>query len=115
MQPRSETLADNLVGGQQVSAKVAWQEENAYDDAPEKIANNNLQKPPVAGIGETWHADDGKSAGFCRHNRERDGPPGNPLVREKIGSQRAVAIPEAEAKDRYRPKVQGDEQQIGCT
>src|SRR5580704_2656420 len=115
MQVRPEALADDLICGKQFAAKVAGKKENTHDNPSQKVAENDLEKSPVAGICETRHADDGESAGLRRDDRKRNRPPGNPLVREKVCSQRAIAVTEMQAEECYGQKVTSNEQQVWRT
>jgi hypothetical protein len=59
-------------------------EDDADDDAPGKIAEDNLQKPKVTAIGDSGRANYSKSAGFGRNNGERNRPPGNGTVGKEL-------------------------------
>ena len=85
MQRRPEALIDELVGCQHVPAKVLRQKKHGDDDAPDHVAEDDLQEAHVSREGHAGNRDDRERAGLGRDNRERDGPPGDGVVGEEVG------------------------------
>jgi hypothetical protein len=113
VQARAEALANDLVSGQKLSTKIPGQEEQANHDAPYQIAENDLQESPVAGVGKARHADDGKRAGLCSNDRERDGPPGYALVGEEVAFQGAILLAKTQAEESNRRQVDRNQYKVG--
>jgi len=84
VQPGTEALTDDLVGGEKFSAEIAWEKDDAHYNSSQKIAEDDLEKSPVSCIGQSGHADDGQGAGFRSHDGERDGPPGNLAIGQEV-------------------------------
>ncbi len=86
----AEAAVDQLIGGQHLPLKVFGQEERGHHDATEHIADDDLQEAEVAGECQPRCADDGERRCLCRHNRQRNRPPRDCLVGQKVATQRAV-------------------------
>ncbi len=80
--------------------------------APHHVSQHHLQKSQVGVVGEAGNADDGQGAGLSRHDRQRNRPPGNIAVGEKVVAQRALPLAEAQAKQRDPRQVQRDDGEI---
>ena len=52
------------IRGKKVSTKISWQQQQHYEDAPEQISENELQKSEVAAICNRWRAYDRKRGSF---------------------------------------------------
>ena len=84
MQVGTKALTNDLVGRQQFATKIAGQKNDAHHDPAQEVAENDFQKAPVSGVGESGHADDGQRTGFRGHDGEGNGPPGDPAIGEKV-------------------------------
>src|SRR5580692_75716 len=84
VQPRTKSLANDFVCGEQFTAKIAGQKNDADHDPAQKVAENDLEESPVSGVREAGHADDGQGTGFRGYDGEGDRPPGDFPVREKV-------------------------------
>ena len=88
------------------------QEYEGDDDTSHHIAHRDLQKREVRIVGQAGHADDGERAGFGRHDRQRDRPPRNVAVCEKVIAQRALFFSEAQSEQRDADQVDGDDGEV---
>jgi hypothetical protein len=112
MQPRTETLADHLVGGKQFSAKISRQKQDTDHNPAQQISENNLQKSPVTREGQAGDADDGKRARLGRHDRERNRPPRKLAIGEEVTFQRTVRAAKPQAKQGDPNEINPNQRQI---
>ena len=104
----AEAALDELVGGEQFAAKVLRDEEEADDRAADEIADDQLQEAEILVVGEAGDADDGESACLCRDDGERDGPPGDCVVREEVVFEGALLALKPEAEEGNADQIHGD-------
>ena len=84
-----------------------WKEHEADNYAANNVSEHNLQEGEIALIRQPGNADDGQRAGLGRNNRERNRPPGNVAVGQKVVTQRALPLAKAQPE-------QSDPRQIDC-
>jgi len=101
-----------LVGGHHAAGEILWDENDADQHAGDEVSEDNLQKAKIGVIGQGRCADDGQRAGLSGYDGERNGRPGNVLVREKIIAQRALLFAKAQAKESNTGQINGDDGQI---
>jgi hypothetical protein len=84
VQRAAETLIDQLIGSQHLALKVLRQKDQRHHDAAYHVANHDLQKSEVPCERHPRNAHNGERAGLSRDDRQRNRPPRNRLVGEKV-------------------------------
>ena len=98
MQASSKTRVDELISSVELSPKVLGYEDNANHHPRDKIAEHNLQEAKVAVVCQARNADHSQRTGFSRNYRQRDRPPGDIAVRQKVAFERTVGRTKANSK-----------------
>jgi len=101
-----------LISRIQLAAKILRQQHETNNDTPDHIAHHHLQKSKIRIVGESGNTDDGQRARFRGHNRERNRPPGNLAVGEKIIPHRPLPLAETQPKQRDASQVRRNNQQV---
>ena len=82
------------------------EQNEADDNSPDDVAENNLKKREVRIVGKAGNADDRERAGLCRDDGERDGPPWDVPSGQKIIAQSALLFPKTQAEQRDARKIE---------
>jgi hypothetical protein len=112
VQRLAEPAINQLIGGVHLAAKVLGDEQHADDDSRQQISEYDLQKAEISIKRQAGNADDGQRAGFSGNNRQRNGPPGNVAVSQKIVAESTLRFTEAQPKDCDRRQIKRDDRQI---
>ena len=72
----AELLRQHLVRGQILAAKIAGEEQERDDDAPDEVAEHELQESQIGAEGEPRQADNRHRAGLGGNHRSHDHHPG---------------------------------------
>src|SRR4029077_20191203 len=103
---------DEFVGSVKFTAKIVRQENETDDDTPDHVSQHDLQEHQVGVIGQSGNANDGESAGFRCDDGERNRPPWDIAIGEKIVPQRALLLAEAQPEERNPRQVQPDNREV---
>src|SRR5262249_48618238 len=101
-----------LICGVEIAAEIVRQQHEADDHAPDYVAENHLQECEIGVVGEAWDADDGERAGFGGNDRERNRPPGNVAIGQKVIAQRTLLLAEAQSEQSDAYQVKGDDSEV---
>ena len=112
MQARSEAALNQFIRGEEIPLKIMWQQYEADDNASDDVAENELQKGEVGGERQARDADDGECAGFGGNDGERNRPPGNIAVGEKVIAQGALPLAESQAEQSDPCEINNNDQQV---
>src|SRR5437879_10054608 len=88
------------------------QQQKAEHDAPDDVSHDYLQEGEIGVVGQTGDTDNRQRAGFSRNDGEGDGPPGNVAAGEKVVTQRALLLAEAQAEKGDAGEVEGNNREI---
>src|SRR5208283_4878004 len=88
------------------------QQHEADDDAPDEIANHQLQEGEIGVIGKARHADDGEGAGFSGNDGERNRPPRDVTAGEKVIAQRPLSLAKTQSEERDAQQIDCDQRKI---
>ena len=87
VQKRTETAVDELIGREHIPGEIAGQKQSGDHDAPEEVAEHDLQEAEVARKGNAGNGDDGKRGGFGGDDGKGNGPPGDRIAGKEVGLQ----------------------------
>jgi len=105
----AEAFFDEGVGGEEFSAEVAGEEEKDDQNAPDQVAEDELEKGEVTSVGDGGGADDGEGGGFRGHDGKGQGPPGGGASAEKIVAGVLLLAAEAHAECGYGQQIGDDD------
>ena len=108
----AEASLHQLVGCVHFTAEVVWKEKNGDNDAPQQVAEDQLQEAEVAYKGERGSADNGQGTGLCGHDREGDSPPGRSTASQEIVFERFLGLPELRSEPSDEKQIGSDHRQI---
>ena len=120
----AKALFDQRVGGKKISTKIAGQQQQDDEHAPDEVTEDKLKKSEISAVGDGGSADDGERGGFRGHDGKSQRPPWRGAPAEKIFTSDGVAIfslrrgqrtmPAAEvhAQRGYRQQIDDDDGQI---
>src|SRR6185312_8634278 len=112
MQARSEAALNQFIGREEIPLKVMGQQYKADNDTADNVAENELQKGKVGGERQPGDTDDGERTGFGCDDGERNRPPGNIAVGEKVIAQGALPLAEAQAEHSDPCEINNNNQQV---
>ena len=110
----SETAFEQLVDGHQLATKVRRNEEQRDNDAPEQVAEDELEKLeiPVARKRDPGNGDESDRRGFRGDNGGRDGPPGHGAIAKEVVARGFLFTRKPNAKQRDADQVAKDDDEI---
>ena len=91
---------DESIGGKEIAAKITRQQHDGNQYAADEVAEHQLEKGQVSGIGDGRDTDDGQGGGFGGNDREGQRPPGRGAAAEKIISGAVADCDESGAQAR---------------
>ncbi len=81
-------------------------QQQADDDAPDHVADHQLEEAKVLLIGHSRHADDGQRTGLGRNDRQGDGPPGNRFFGKEVAFDGVLLLLKVHSEGRDAGQVQ---------
>src|SRR5580698_5685968 len=88
------------------------QQDEADHYASHEVSHHYLQEGEVGVVGKAGNADDGERAGLGGDDGKGDGPPGDVSSGEKVVTERAMTLAEAQAEQGDPNQVQRDDCQV---
>src|SRR4051812_9076697 len=88
------------------------QQQKADHHATDQVADHDLQETEVGVVGEAGDADDRQRACLRCHNRERDRPPRNIPVSQKVVAERPLLLAELQSEDRDPDQVRDNQNEV---
>ena len=110
----AEATFEQLVDGQEFAAKVGGDEQERDDDAPEQVAEDELEKLKISAAGkrDAGDGDEGDGRSLGRHDACGDRPPRHGAVAEKIVARRLLLAGEPDAERRDADEIAEDDKEI---
>ncbi len=111
-QLRTKPPLNQLISRIQLAAKILRQQHKTNNDAPDHVSHHQLQKSKIRIVGQAGNTNDGQRAGLRGHNRQRNCPPRNVAVGEKVVSHRPLPLAKPQPEQRDPRQVSRNNQQV---
>src|SRR5256885_1528484 len=109
---RTKSSLDQLVGGEEISAKVMRQQDEGNDETSNNVPHNHLKEGEIRVVGEAGDTDDSQRAGFGGDDGDRNRPPRDVTSSKEVVAKGALSFAEAQAKQSDADEVNGNDREV---